>query len=57
MQAEDACLRLGVRALHLETDRTNPRAAALYARHGYVDHGRHLMTKTLGGRAGDSAPL
>jgi GNAT superfamily N-acetyltransferase len=41
------CPKLGVRVLHLEADRTNPRAAALYARLGYVDHHRHLMTRRI----------
>ncbi len=45
--AEEACVEAGVKTLHLEVDRTNGRAKALYARNGYYDHDRHLMSKHL----------
>jgi ribosomal protein S18 acetylase RimI-like enzyme len=38
---------LGVNAIHLEVDRQNEPALALYQRTGYVDHDRYLMTKWL----------
>ena len=40
-----ACPALGVGALHLEVDHVNERAKGLYARAGYSDHDRFLMTK------------
>jgi GNAT superfamily N-acetyltransferase len=43
--AEAACGELGVHALHLEVDDTNPRAHALYVRFGFEAHERALMTK------------
>jgi ribosomal protein S18 acetylase RimI-like enzyme len=43
--AEGAARTLGVRALHLEVDRSNERAQALYRRHGFRDHDRYLLTK------------
>lgn len=45
--AEEACVAAGVMTLHLEVERTNLRAKALYVRHGYSEHERHLMTKRL----------
>jgi ribosomal protein S18 acetylase RimI-like enzyme len=45
--AEDACRAAGVRALHLEVERANTRARALYERTGFVDHERLLMTRRL----------
>jgi GNAT superfamily N-acetyltransferase len=44
---EDACRALGVRCLHLEVGRDNPRAIELYRRQGFVDHDRYLMTKPV----------
>jgi len=44
---EEICRRLGVRALHLEVDRENVKAQALYRRVGYLDHDRYLLTKRL----------
>ena len=38
---------LGVNAIHLEVDRQNEPALALYRRTGYEDHDRYLMTKWL----------
>ena len=43
--ADAACRASGVRALHLEVEPDKPRAAALYASHGFADRGRRLMTK------------
>ncbi len=42
-----ACPALGVRALHLEVDHVNERAKGLYARAGYTDHERFLMTRRV----------
>ncbi len=46
-RVEATCDALGVQALHLEVDHTNTRAKALYAREGFDEHARHLMTKRL----------
>ena len=46
-KVEDACLRLGIHVLRLESEAHNERATALYARVGYVDHGRRLLSKRL----------
>ncbi len=45
--AEDACRALGVQALHLEVERVNTNAHALYRKVGFVEHDRHLMTKQI----------
>jgi GNAT superfamily N-acetyltransferase len=45
--AEDVCRSLGVRALHLEVERTNTNAHRLYRKAGFVDHDRYLMTKQI----------
>lgn len=45
--AEAACPALGVGALHLEVDRVNARARELYARNGFLDKDRFLMTKLI----------
>jgi len=42
---EQACRNLDVRALHLEVERPNVAAQALYRKFGFVDHDRYLMTK------------
>src|SRR5256885_17046261 len=42
---EGVCRSLGVRALHLEVERANAGAQALYRKSGFVDHDRYLMTK------------
>ena len=42
---EGVCRSLGVRALHLEVERANTAAQALYRKAGFVDHDRYLMTK------------
>ena len=46
--AEGVCRALGVRALHLEVERANTAAQALYRKAGFVDHNRYLMTKWVG---------
>lgn len=43
--AEEHCRREGISALHLEVERENPRARALYERSGYKAHDRYLMTR------------
>jgi GNAT superfamily N-acetyltransferase len=43
--AEELCRDAGVRALHLEVEFENSEAKRLYARSGYYEHTRHLMTK------------
>ena len=45
--AERACAEAGVATLHLEVEHVNARARALYERHGYCAHDRHLMSKRL----------
>jgi len=44
---EGACRELGVRALHLEMERRNAAAHALYRKHGFIDHDRYLMTRRI----------
>ncbi len=44
---EQACRELDVRALHLEVERPNVAAQALYRKFGFVDHDRYLMTKHI----------
>jgi GNAT superfamily N-acetyltransferase len=46
-QVESLCATLGMKAVRLESEAHNERATALYARSGYHDHKRHLMTKLL----------
>jgi ribosomal protein S18 acetylase RimI-like enzyme len=46
--AEEACREAGVRALHLEVERSKERTQGLYRRLGFADHDRYLMTKWLG---------
>ncbi|HEX3131341.1 MAG TPA: GNAT family N-acetyltransferase [Thermoanaerobaculia bacterium] len=43
--AEEHCRRAGISALHLEVERENPGARALYERSGYKAHDRYLMTR------------
>jgi ribosomal protein S18 acetylase RimI-like enzyme len=45
--AEEACAAAGVRSLHLEVERENAAGRALYARRGFAERGRILMTKRL----------
>ena len=47
VQVERLCASLGLKAVRLESEAHNERATALYARSGYHDHKRHLMTKLL----------
>ena len=44
---EDACRELGVRAVHLEVERDNPAARALYLRFGFKEQDRLLMTRWI----------
>ena len=44
---EETCREWGVNALHLEVERPNHQAQALYRRAGFEDHDRYLMTKWL----------
>ena len=46
--AAEVCRARGVRALHLEVERANTSAQALYRKHGFKDHDRYLMTKWVG---------
>ncbi|MDQ3806298.1 MAG: GNAT family N-acetyltransferase [Acidobacteriota bacterium] len=41
------CRARGARALHLEVERANTAAQTLYRKAGFLDHGRHLLTKWL----------
>jgi ribosomal protein S18 acetylase RimI-like enzyme len=41
------CADNGVRALHLEVERSNTRAQSVYRGFGFEDHDRYLMTKWL----------
>jgi ribosomal protein S18 acetylase RimI-like enzyme len=43
--AEEQCRRLKLKALHLESERTNQRATALYLKLGFMDYDRRLLTK------------
>jgi GNAT superfamily N-acetyltransferase len=45
--AEETCRSLDVRALHLEVERENTNARALYRKVGFVDHDRYLLTKRI----------
>jgi len=45
--AEEMCCSLDVRALHLEVERENTNAHALYRKVGFVDHDRYLLTKRI----------
>lgn len=42
---EEQCRRLKLKALHLESERTNQRATALYLKLGFMDYDRRLLTK------------
>jgi GNAT superfamily N-acetyltransferase len=42
---EDTCRTMGVRALHLEVNRENHRARAVYEKAGFEDRNNHLLTK------------
>jgi ribosomal protein S18 acetylase RimI-like enzyme len=45
--AAEVCRGEGIAALHLEVERANARAQALYRRSGFSDHDRYLLTKWL----------
>jgi GNAT superfamily N-acetyltransferase len=45
--AEGICREQGIQALHLEVERENINAQAVYRKEGYVDHDRYLLTKWL----------
>ncbi|HLL16459.1 MAG TPA: GNAT family N-acetyltransferase [Pyrinomonadaceae bacterium] len=45
--AAELCRGEGIAALHLEVERANTRAQALYRRAGFRDHDRYLLTKSL----------
>jgi diamine N-acetyltransferase len=44
---EEKCREFGVNALHLEVERTNLAAQALYKKFGFKDHDRFLLTKWI----------
>ena len=44
---EQQCTELNFKALHLESERINDKATALYLRLGFVDYDRRLLTKRL----------
>jgi diamine N-acetyltransferase len=44
---EEVCASLGVRALHLEVDRDNARAQAVYRKAGFEDRNNFLLTKRI----------
>lgn len=44
---EEKCREFGVNALHLEVERTNLAAQALYKKSGFQNHDRFLMTKWI----------
>lgn len=46
--AMEACREAGVRALHLEVERTNVAAQGFYRRLGFHDHDRYLLTRWIG---------
>ena len=45
--AVEACPALGIRALHLEVERTNVAGQTLYRKFGFQDHDRYLMTRLI----------
>ncbi len=44
---EQACKNLSVKALHLEVEKSNNSAHALYKKVGFEEHNRYLMTKKI----------
>jgi GNAT superfamily N-acetyltransferase len=44
---EQACRELGIHALHLEVERDNAAAHAVYRTFGFTDHDRYLLTKRV----------
>lgn len=49
-EAERVCRENGIHALHLEVEFTNDSAKRLYARRGFGEHSRQLMTKRFNER-------
>ncbi|HEX7830010.1 MAG TPA: GNAT family N-acetyltransferase [Thermoanaerobaculia bacterium] len=47
-EAERVCRENDIHALHLEVEFTNESAKRLYARRGFAEHSRQLMTKRFG---------
>ncbi|UBF27214.1 GNAT family N-acetyltransferase [Kovacikia minuta CCNUW1] len=45
--AEEICQEQGIQALHLEVERENTKAQAVYRKAGFTDHDRYLLTKSL----------
>jgi ribosomal protein S18 acetylase RimI-like enzyme len=45
--AAEVCRTSGVRALHLEVERSNTRAQSVYRRTGFADRDHYLMTRRL----------
>jgi ribosomal protein S18 acetylase RimI-like enzyme len=54
-KAEEACRSVGGRALRLEVTCENAAARSFYARLGFDDTGRDLLTLWTGGRPGEEA--
>ena len=46
----EVCATAGVNALHLEVERENTSAQAVYRKFGFEDHDRYLMTKWIADR-------
>jgi ribosomal protein S18 acetylase RimI-like enzyme len=55
LEVVEAARGLGIRAIQLEVERSNARAAALYTRLGFVDHDRRLLTRVIDHAAPTSA--
>jgi GNAT superfamily N-acetyltransferase len=45
--AIEACPAFGIRALHLEVERSNVAGQTLYRKFGFEDHDRYLMTRLI----------
>jgi len=43
----EVCAENGISALHLEVERSNTQAQAVYHKFGFEDHDRYLMTKWI----------
>ena len=54
--AAEACRELGVRAMHLEVERSNIDAQAFYRRLGFRDHDRYLLTRWIDDADAPPAP-
>ncbi|MGH9754881.1 MAG: GNAT family N-acetyltransferase [Blastocatellia bacterium] len=51
----EVCAKEGVNALHLEVERENTSAQAVYRKFGFEDHDRYLMTKWVIDRSAEKA--